>query len=237
MPRTIAIGDIHGCKSALDRLLKEIQPEKDDTIVGIGDYVDRGMDSAGVIETLSELISKCRFVPLIGNHELMMYRALQNGKTDFEFWYQHGGNTTLQSYGGRLENIPASHMMFLNHCIRFFETETHFFIHANYAYDLPLAEQPDELVFWTHIREQAPPMHISGKIAVVGHTPQPDGTIRDCGHVKLIDTYCYGDQWLTALEVNTGEYWQATNWGDFRKGKLDELDADQTGSDTPQPPA
>ena len=122
MPRTIAIGDIHGCKSALDRLLAEFQPTKDDTIIGIGDYVDRGMDSAGVIETLLELISHCRFIPLIGNHELMMYRALQGERSDFEFWFQHGGNATLASYGGRVENIPQHHLTFLSHCIRFFET-------------------------------------------------------------------------------------------------------------------
>lgn len=221
MSRTIAIGDIHGCATALDRLLVEIQPTQRDTVIGIGDYVDRGMDSAGVIETLVKLISSCRFIPLIGNHELMMYRALQNGKRDFDFWFQHGGNSTLASYGGRIENIPQHHLTFLSHCIRFYETDTHFFIHANYDPYLPLAEQPDEIQFWTHIRDVVPEKHMSGKIAVVGHTPQPEGAITDLGHVKLIDTYCYGDQWLTALDVESGKYWQANNWGDFRTGEME----------------
>lgn len=221
MPRTIAIGDIHGCKSALEKLLVEIQPKSDDTIVGIGDYVDRGMDSAGVLDLLLELVTRCRFVPLIGNHELMMFQAINNGKRDFDFWYQHGGNTTLASYGGRIENIPQHHMTFLSHCLRFFETDTHFFIHANYDPVVPLPEQDDTVQFWTHIKEFPPGPHLNGKTAIVGHTPQVDGNILDLGHVKIIDTFCYGDKFLTALDVTTGDYWQASNWGDFRSGRLD----------------
>ncbi|MFK7767910.1 MAG: metallophosphoesterase family protein [Mariniblastus sp.] len=221
MPRTIAIGDIHGCGTALNRLLAEINPSRDDTVIGIGDYVDRGMQSAEVIETLLKLVSECRFVPLIGNHELMMYKALQNGRGDFDFWFQHGGNATLASYGGRIENIPQHHLTFLSHCIRFFETDTHFFIHANYDADTPLQEQPDDLIFWQHIREFPPGLHTSGKVAVVGHTPQTDGEMLDLGHIKIIDTYCYGDQWLTALDVESGKIWQANNVGDLRTRQMD----------------
>lgn len=220
MTRTIAIGDMHGCAKALQRLLSEINPTPTDTIVGIGDYVDRGMESSLVIETLLELVANCRFIPLIGNHELMMYKGIHNGKADFDFWFQHGGNATLASYGGRIENIPQHHLTFLSHCVRFFENETHFFVHANYDPDLPLANQSDELIFWQHIREFPPSLHASGKIAVVGHTPQTEGSIRDLGHIKIIDTYCYGDQWLTALDVDSGMIWQANNLGEFRKDQM-----------------
>ena len=237
MTRTIAIGDIHGCATALQRLLKEIQPTPKDTVIGIGDYVDRGMNSALVIETLIDLVSKCRFVPLIGNHELMMYKAIHNRKADFDFWYQHGGNATLASYGGRIEDIPQHHMTFLSHCVRFYETDSHFFIHANYESELPLSEQPDEVVFWQHIREIPPSVHMSGKIAVVGHTPQTEGTIRDLGHVKIIDTYCYGDQWLTALDVESGTIWQANNLGELRMDhmkKQEQLRYDNPANDPPE---
>ena len=162
MPRTIAIGDMHGCATALNRLLEEIQPTRHDTIVGIGDYVDRGMESAKVIEDLIDLVSKCRFIPLIGNHEIMMYKAIRNGKSDFDFWYQHGGNATLASYGGDLHNIPQHHLTFLSHCVRFFETETHFFVHANYEEDLSLANQNDETLFWRHVGPYPPGLHMSG---------------------------------------------------------------------------
>ena len=80
MSRTIAIGDIHGCATALDRLLVEIQPTQEDTVIGIGDYVDRGMNSAGTLDILISLVGKTKFVPLIGNHELMMYHGLYGEK-------------------------------------------------------------------------------------------------------------------------------------------------------------
>lgn len=223
MSRTIAIGDIHGCAIALQRLIDEIKPTSNDIIIGMGDYVDRGMNSAGVLEILINLVSTCRFIPLIGNHELMMYKALfgDNKKRDFEFWYQHGGSATLASYGGSVEGIPQHHLSFLNHCLRYYETEEHFFIHANYAPDLPLSEQPDQISFWKHMLGSPTAPHVSGKIAYVGHTPQSDGHVTDHGHVKLIDTYCYGDEWLSAVNVLDGEVWQTNNSGDYRSAKVE----------------
>jgi len=222
MSRTIAIGDIHGCATALDRLLVEIQPTQKDTVVGIGDYVDRGMESARTIDVLIDLVSKTKFVPLIGNHELMMYHGLYGEKSDLEYWYQHGGNATVASYGGRAENIPQHHLTFLSHCIRFYETDTHFFVHANYEPNIVLAEQPDEVVFWKHLKLSTPPPHVNGKIAVVGHTPQPEGNVLNLGHILAIDTYCYGDQWLSAVDVESGMIWQANNRGDLRTASLEE---------------
>ena len=216
MARTIAIGDIHGCGIALNRLLDAIEVDRTDKIVTLGDYVDRGMGSSQVIETLLGLMAKCQLVPLIGNHEIMMFKALQNGGTDLEFWMMHGGQATVSSYGGRFQNIPQDHMTFLSHCLRFHETDTHFFVHACYEPNMPLTEQPDEVVFWQHVNENPPPPHMNGKVAVVGHTPQPDGEILDLGHLKVIDTFCYGDQWLTALDVESGMIWQSNEQGEVR---------------------
>lgn len=220
MPRTIAIGDVHGCATALGRLLAEIQPNRDDTIVGLGDYIDRGMESAQTIELLIDLVSKCRFIPLIGNHEIMMYKAIQNGQSDFSFWFQHGGNATLASYGGDIKKIPQHHLTFLSHCIRYYETDNHFFVHANYEEELPLDQQPDDVIFWRHVTDYPPGLHMSGKSAVVGHTPQVEGEILDFGHLRVIDTFCYGDQWLSALDVDSGFVWQANNLGQLRTRQL-----------------
>jgi serine/threonine protein phosphatase 1 len=224
MARTIAIGDMHGCATALKRLLAEIQPTQNDTIIGLGDYVDRGLESAETIETLVNLVSQCRFIPLIGNHEIMMYKAIQNGKSDFSFWFQHGGNATLASYGGDVRNIPQHHLTFLSHCVRFYETEDHFFVHANYEEQLPLSQQPDEVLFWRHVGEFPPGIHMSGKLAVVGHTPQVEGEVLDLGHLRVIDTFCYGDQWLSALEVNSGFVWQSNNQGQLRTRQLPDFE-------------
>ena len=213
--RLIAIGDIHGCQTALLTLLRAIDLRPSDTLVTLGDYVDRGPDSAAVLETLSNLVSQCHLVPLIGNHEIMMVKAMESRRSH-EFWVQSGGNATLASYGGRLANIPQHHLVFLNHCVRYFEADKNFFVHACFDPNLPLAEQPEELLFWTHIFEFPPEPHCSGKRAVVGHTPQFSFEINDLGHVAIIDTCCVGGGWLTALECNTGQVWQANQAGEIR---------------------
>src|SRR5262245_37847694 len=73
--RTIAIGDVHGCSTALAALLDAIGPVESDTVVTLGDYIDRGPDSKGVIEQLIALEQRCRLVPLLGNHEEMILGA------------------------------------------------------------------------------------------------------------------------------------------------------------------
>lgn len=80
-PRTIAIGDVHGCAAALRALLEQIKPQSTDTIVMLGDCVDRGPDSRGVIETLLELRGRCELVPILGNHEEMMLNFLDSRST------------------------------------------------------------------------------------------------------------------------------------------------------------
>ena len=215
MPRTIAIGDIHGCSQALDALLRAIEPTAQDTIVALGDYVDRGPDSRGVVERLLALAKECRLAPLMGNHEIMLLDCIDRGHVD-PAWLTYGGKETLQSYGGRLEDIPAEHLAFFRDLLPYFETESHFFVHANYQYDMPLAEQPPYLLYWEHLHLSLPPRHECGKSAIVGHTSQKWGEILDLGHVRCIDTFCHGGGWLTALDVESGEVWQADRTGHLR---------------------
>lgn len=210
--RTIAIGDIHGCSQALEAVLKMVAPTADDTIITLGDYVDRGPDSKGVVERLLALSETCRHVPLLGNHEIMLLKALED-PAEMRFWLTCGGLPTLHSYGGDPASIPPEHLRFFERCLPFHETPTHFFVHANYVYDLPLETQPEFNLYWEHLLDEAPPQHVSGKKAVVGHTPQPQGEILDLGHILCIDTYCFGSGCLTALDVKTGELWQADKLG------------------------
>jgi hypothetical protein len=107
MPRTIAIGDIHGCSVALAALVETIDPAADDTIVTLGDYVDRGIDSKGVIDQLITLADRCRLVPILGNHEEMMLGA-REGRSDFRFWMNCGGITCLDSYGSKSTFVTQS---------------------------------------------------------------------------------------------------------------------------------
>ncbi len=216
MPRTIAIGDVHGCAIALAKLIEIIAPQSDDTVVPLGDYVDRGIDSRGVIDQLIALAGRCRLVPILGNHEEMLLGA-REGRSDFRFWMNCGGITCLDSYGptGRMDLIPREHFAFLQSCRTYFETERHFFVHANYEPDVPLDRQTLHTLRWLSLRDYVPPApHCSAKVAIVGHTPQHE--ILDLGYLKCLDTRCCHGGWLTALDVNSGQVWQVNERGERR---------------------
>jgi serine/threonine protein phosphatase 1 len=216
-PRTIAIGDIHGCLAALDTLLAAIELCPDDTLVLLGDYIDRGPDTRGVIERLLGLRRHCQLVPLMGNHDEMMLQVLDGQTQLYVDWLLFGGNATLKSYGNpRLADIPADHVAFLRSCPLYYEMERYFFIHGNYIAELPLADQPRETLLWDSLKMRQPGPHCSGKMAILGHSSQKSGEILDLGYLKCIDTRCYDQGWLTALDVGSGKVWQADKKGERR---------------------
>ncbi len=213
LPRTIAIGDIHGHSEALAAVINALDLRQDDTIVLLGDYVDRGPDSRGALEQVIELGERCHAVPLMGNHEEMMLGA-REGRDDLRFWLRCGGDATLKSYSGDqdVRRIPAEHFRFLKNLPHYFETDTHFFIHANYAPNWPLEQHDSKTALWLPLTDLPGP-HYSGKIAVVGHTPQMGGKVLDLGYLKCVDTGCGYGGVLSALEVNTGIVWQVDENG------------------------
>lgn len=215
--RIVAIGDIHGCSTALKALLEAIVPTSEDTIISLGDVVDRGDDSKSAIEMLMGLREQCNFVLIQGNHEDMMLEVVRKTQTPQE-WLKHGGVSTLDSYGfaGDLSVIPKEHIRFLESGILFHETEEHFFVHGNYDANKPLDRQDEETLKWISLIESTPGQHMSGKKAIVGHTPDKSGEIFDIGHLMCIDTFCYGGMWLTAADVANGTVWQANEEGELR---------------------
>ncbi len=221
MPRILAIGDIHGCSRALDLLLADVNPHGDDTIVTLGDYVDRGPDSKGVLDRLLDLHATGRLVPLRGNHEIMLLSAQALGD-DRYLWLDCGGQATLDSYGGALDDVSDSHREFIESaCVDWFECATHFFVHAGAYSDLPLDVQPDDVLFWESFTDRGP--HESGKIMICGHTQQRSGVPLNLGYAVCIDTWAYGDGWLTCLDVTTGQLWQANQKGERRRAHLDDF--------------
>ncbi len=207
-PRTIAIGDVHGCDQALLELIAQVRPTAQDTIVTLGDYVDRGPNSRGVLDVLIQLRSQCHLVPLLGNHEQMLFSARASHAMT-EQWLRFGGQETLNSYGpDGIGNVPAIHWSFLESCRLSFETATHLFFHANYAADRPANEQDEDTVLSVSLSQVVPAPHISGKQAILGHSAQSGGRILDLGHLKCIDTDCWNGGFLTALDVVSGEVWQ-----------------------------
>jgi serine/threonine protein phosphatase 1 len=213
--RIIAIGDIHGCASALATLIHTIQPRSDDTLVPLGDYIDRGPDSRGVVEMLMQLSHECILVPILGNHEEMLFAAPE-GPRELDYWLHFGGESTLASYGtDNPRRIPERHVRFLKQCTPYYETTTHIFTHAYYIPDVPMAAQVPGVLRWTSVPPMPEP-HSSGKTVIVGHTPQQNGEVLDLGFLKVIDTYCHGGGWLTALDVTSGRIWQADREGTLR---------------------
>jgi serine/threonine protein phosphatase 1 len=225
--RILAIGDIHGCSQALDTVLTMVQPRPDDLLITLGDYVDRGPDSKGVMNRLLELNRTGRLVALRGNHDQMM-RDARRGPDEKADWLVCGGRTTLASYSprgdaGQLADVPDEHWKFLDQiCLDWYETETHFFVHANAYADLPLAQQPDYMLFWEPLDNVLPWPHRSGKVMICGHTRQRSGQPLNLGHAICIDTWVYGPGWLTCLDVKSGQIWQGNQLGQQRTGCLDE---------------
>jgi len=212
--RTIAMGDIHGCSLALAALIEAVKPGPSDTVVTLGDYVDRGCDSRGVICQLMELAQRCRLVPLLGNHDEMLLDIVWGRRDLLDDWLNFGGDATLASYECVApEQIPAWHLDFLRECRPWYESDRFLFVHASYDARYPLAGQPAELLRWESIRDQFPGPHCSGKRAIVGHTSQKSGRVLDLGYLQCIDTWVYGDGCLTAIDVDTGQTWQADRRG------------------------
>lgn len=225
MSRVLAIGDVHGCLTALDTVLGFVRPRPTDQLVFLGDYVDRGPDSKGVLDRVLELRRTHDVICLRGNHEIMMLGARQ-GRDDCRFWLACGGAAALESYARpngvmTLEDIPDSHWHLIDRgCLDWYETDTHIFVHANLHPDKPLREQPTEWLQWQPVGREWHKPHSSGKTMVCGHTEQRTGLpLRLIGAV-CIDTWPYGDGWLTCLDVETEVYWQANELGQTRIGRL-----------------
>lgn len=222
--RTIAIGDVHGCFDALKALVEAVAPGADDTLIPLGDYIDRGPDSCGVLGLLITLARQCRLIPLLGNHEELLLQALDD-RDALKRWLTFGGAATLQSYGwvrgaprrSIRDWIPPHHRDFLESCKPYHETDSHLFLHAGFVPELPMDQQPAEALRWRVTSAGTTRGHNSGKVAVVGHTPQWTGEVLDLGSVVCIDTNCVRGGWLTALDVTTGEVWQADRDGRLRQ--------------------
>lgn len=190
----------------------------------LGDYVERGSNSSGVLDRLIHLVEKTHLVALRGNHDIMILEARTQGDLYFYQWLGVGGDTTLASYNGSLANVPLSHWRFLENTLPFYETETHIFVHAGAEYETPMPEQHPGILYWEKLRNPQP--HFSSKNVVVGHTSQENGFPLDFGHTICLDTFAYGCGWLSCLDCTTGQIYQANESGETRLLWRDELAID-----------
>lgn len=227
MSRTLAIGDIHGHFRALLKLEELVPFRDDDQLVFLGDYIDRGPDSKEVIQWLIERHERGNIVTLLGNHDQMMLEA-PSDDVMVDMWIRCGGDATLNSYRPadskrlKLSDIPDEHYEFLRStCQLYHETETHIFVHGGVATHLSMADQSEEDLLWQKLRNAHP--HESGKTVVCGHTAQASGWPLDAQHTICIDTWVYGDGWLTCLDVESLHFWQTKSSGETRESTLQDL--------------
>ncbi len=214
--RRFAIGDVHGCAKALRTVIEEIDPQPHDTLIFLGDYVDRGPNSRDVVQQIIELQARCRVIPLCGNHELVLTAILDRG-ADHDVWFAGGGRATITSYGGKLSKIPESHREFLRDLKPYYEDQDTICVHAGYDPTLPMQAQSGRVMHWDHLPAQLPSPHVSGKRVFFGHTPQASGNVLDAGHLVCIDTYCFGGGYLTAFEIDTNCLIQVDHHGHLRR--------------------
>lgn len=225
-PRLIAVGDIHGSSDQFDALMDAVKPTTADTLVFLGDYVDRGPDTRGVLDRLIFLKRKFHVVCLLGNHELLMLRARADAGSK-RMWLSVGGLQALASYGsapgrtGTMDDIPEAHWHFLERdCVDWLETEDFLFVHAGVVPSLTMDEQSEAALFWEFLDPAKPIYHFSGKTVICGHTSQKSGKILDLGSTICLDTYAYGGGHLSALDCLTGRTWQANLLGRVTTGQL-----------------
>ena len=220
----IAVGDIHGCIHALDALLEAIELTDADQLVVLGDVIDQGRDSRDVICRLIELRDRCQLICLMGNHEEMLLASLDNEGAR-RFWEQAGGISTIYSYkyGGKITDIPDEHVQFIRECRPYYETKEFIFVHANYDPELAMFDQPAHLLRWAMLEPEDAARHKSGKTAFCGHTEQRSGEVLDLGFMKCLDTACWHFGWLTAMDVHSGQVWQASRFGMLRAARQDTI--------------
>lgn len=217
--RVYAVGDIHGRADLLERLLVQIHEHAkkhrgtENTLVFLGDYVDRGKDSKGVLNRLRALDwPGWKFAFLRGNHDQAVLDFLADAKF-YRAWRPFGAAETLLSYGvmpprfdretefekarqDLAEKIPPEHVDFLQNLELFYIQDDYYFCHAGVRPGIPLEEQVAEDLLWIrdeflyHRRQFE-------KMVVHGHTPSPKPT--KALHRIGVDTGAHATHCLTAV--------------------------------------
>ena len=172
----IAIGDIHGCLKSIEQLWKKISVYRDAKFIFVGDYIDRGPNSRGVIDFLIKIQSERDCIFLRGNHEQMLLDAYDHQSMDH--WIRNGGDTTLSSYGSvmNINNIPEDHLSFIRNTDLYFDTKDYFFSHAGAPPNMTIenskkSSQMQDYFLWG--REHLNVLETSWeKTVVFGHTPR-----------------------------------------------------------------
>lgn len=203
MGKIFAIGDIHGCFDKLEALMGilDINFGKD-TLLFVGDYIDRGPRSKEVVDYMIDLGRQHdRVVFLKGNHEFLLERYLKG--TETHMFLANGGDTTLESYlkgdGGRKDQIlPPDHLAFFDSLGYYYETDDYIFVHAGLKPRVVLEKQKKLDLLW--IRDEFIYSDFNfGKRVIFGHTPFREPLILE-NKIGIDTGAVYGNK-LTCVEL------------------------------------
>lgn len=217
-----AIGDVHGCLAEARQLEQTILEDGLDIagekwIVYLGDYIDRGPDSAGVLDfLLTRLPQGWRRICLAGNHEVMALEFMANPKPG-SGWLEFGGVETLSSYGIQLaalmkksaaerqaiihSHVPEEHLVFLREMPSILCLPQWIFVHAGIRRGVAIADQDENDLFWIRDEFFNSPVD-QGDTVVHGHTPAA-APVRAEGRI-CVDTGCFATGTLTAVRLTQG---------------------------------
>ncbi len=176
MKRILAISDIHGELELFNELLRKAEYDAaEDKLILLGDYVDRGPNSKGVLERVIEL-KKQGAIVLRGNHDQMMLDAANGEPGAKEIWVRNGALPTLQSYDPSIKDmtLPTAavfweHVDFIKETGYFHKTDDTIFVHAGVQPGTPVGQTDPMILLW--IRDEFYEAYSGQKTVVFGHTP------------------------------------------------------------------
>jgi serine/threonine protein phosphatase 1 len=201
MNRQIIISDIHGMLYRLQDLMNKISLSKNDQLIFLGDYIDRGEHSRKVIDYIIDLQKNYNVICLLGNHERFAIESIKDRNSGMaNSWIQNGGSTTMGNYNWDLDEMDRVHGDWIRSLKLIHETENHIFVHGYLRHDKDLDEQDEDSCLWGRFDNIKP--HKSGKTVVVGHTIQHGG-YTDLGYKVCIDTGSFKPEgYITAMIID-----------------------------------
>lgn len=211
MENIFAIGDIHGCFDKLVSLMDKIDIDFDhDTLVFMGDYIDRGPSSFEVVEYLIDLGKRSpNVIFLKGNHEDMLEKYLAG--PDKYTYLVNGGRQTLESYMEKNPKdgppIPSEHLEFFDSLVIFYETDKYIFTHAGLRENIPIHMQDPDDMLWIR-SDFIQSDYDFGKRVVFGHTPFLEPLIRS--NKIGIDTGAVYGHVLTCVKLPDVEFYTSS---------------------------
>jgi serine/threonine protein phosphatase 1 len=204
--RLLAVGDIHGCLEQLKCLMARVRPRDNDQFVFLGDYIDRGPDSRGVIDFLVDFRKRYpSTVFLKGNHEEMLLDYLQGKNT--LLYMANGGWETLKCYETEAGiKVLPEHLDFIESLQLYYELESFIFVHAGLRPGVALEDHDERDFLWIR-GEFLDSDYEFEKTVVFGHTPLSD-PLQERDKIGLDTGAVYGRH-LTCCDVRRRHFWDS----------------------------